>query len=61
MGSAYLRIGVLLHEIVTYLSGRTLIVGRLMGKYSSHKNPPLRLAGDQFLNFNLLNPASLYS
>ena len=34
VGSAYLRIGVLLLGILNYRSSHTLIVGRLMGKGS---------------------------
>jgi hypothetical protein len=42
VGSAYLRIGVLLLGITNYLSINTLIVGRLMGKYSSYKKTPVK-------------------
>ena len=38
-GSAYLRIGFFLVGVSNYQSSHTLIMGRLMGKYSAHKNP----------------------
>jgi hypothetical protein len=42
VGSAYLRIGILLLGIKNYLSINTLIVGRLMGKDSAYKKTPVK-------------------
>ena len=42
VGSTYLRIGVLLLGISNYQSSHTLIVGRLMGKYSRYKKTPVK-------------------
>ncbi len=42
VGSAYLRIGCFIVGIANYQSSHTLIVGRLMGKYSRHKKTPVK-------------------